>query len=91
MRKIKILFLILYVLIFKNSVKCGEVYLLNIEGAIGPMTYYQVKNAISLAKKNKFDFILITIDTPGGLLSSTRKIVQEILSSDIPIVGFVYP
>ena len=91
MRKIKILFFILYVLIFKNSVKCGEVYLLNIEGAIGPMTYYQVKNAISLAKKNKFDFILITIDTPGGLLSSTRKIVQEILSSDIPIVGFVYP
>jgi len=66
-------------------------YLLNIDGAIGPVTYYQVKNVISLAKKNNADFVLITIDTPGGLLSSTRKIVQEILSSDVPVVCYVYP
>ncbi|MCM8784655.1 MAG: nodulation protein NfeD [Candidatus Omnitrophica bacterium] len=91
MRKRKILIFILYVLIFKNSLKGNEGYLLNIDGAIGPVTYYQIKNTISLAKKNKVDFVLITIDTPGGLLSSTRKIVQEILSSEIPIVGFVYP
>ncbi|MFN4226906.1 MAG: NfeD family protein [Candidatus Ratteibacteria bacterium] len=90
-KKIKILIFILYVLIFKNSLKANEGYLLNIDGAIGPVTYYQVKNTISLARKNKADFVLITIDTPGGLLSSTRKIVQEILSSDIPIIGFVYP
>lgn len=66
-------------------------YTLNIDGAIGPITYYQVKNVLSLAEKNKADFVLLIVDTPGGLLSSTRKIVQEILESDVPVIGFVYP
>ncbi len=66
-------------------------YTLNIDGAIGPVTYYQVKNVLNLAEKNKADFVLLIVDTPGGLLSSTRKIVQEILASDIPVIGFVYP
>lgn len=66
-------------------------YVLNINGAIGPVTYYQVKNTINLAKRKNADFILLKIDTPGGLLTSTRKIVQEILKSDIPVIGFVYP
>lgn len=66
-------------------------YTLNIDGAIGPITYYQIKNTLSLARKNDADFVILIIDTPGGLLSSTRKIVQEILASDIPVIGFVYP
>jgi len=66
-------------------------YLLKIESIIGPVTYYRVKNTLSLAKKNNMDFVLITIDTPGGLLSSTRKIVKEILASKVPVIGYVYP
>ncbi len=66
-------------------------YILNIDGAIGPITYYQVKNTLALARKNDADFIMLVMDTPGGLLSSTRKIVQQILASDIPVIGFVYP
>jgi len=89
MRKVIICFL--FLLFLKNIFAGNSGYLLNIDGAIGPVTYYQVKNVITLAEKNKANFILITFDTPGGLLSSTRKIVQEILSSDIPVIGFVYP
>ncbi len=66
-------------------------YTLNIDGAIGPVTYYQVKNVLNLAEKSNAGFVLLIIDTPGGLLSSTRKIVQEILTSDVPVIGFVYP
>lgn len=66
-------------------------YVLNIDGAIGPVTYYQVKNTLALARKNNADFVMLVIDTPGGLLSSTRKIVQEILASGMPVIGFVYP
>jgi len=66
-------------------------YTLNIDGAIGPITYYQVKNVLNLASKNNADFVMLIIDTPGGLLSSTRKIVKEILASDIPVIGFIYP
>ncbi|HOM27177.1 MAG TPA: nodulation protein NfeD [bacterium] len=87
----KIIIYFLFLLFLKNLFPESNGYFLKIEGAIGPVTYYQVKNVISLAEKNKSNFVLITIDTPGGLLSSTRKIVQEILSSDVPVIGFVYP
>lgn len=66
-------------------------YRLDIDGPIGPITYYQIKNIIKLAERHNSEFVLLIIDTPGGLLSSTRKIVQEILSSDIPVIAYVYP
>jgi membrane-bound serine protease (ClpP class) len=84
----KIIFILVFFFNFSFS---GTGYLLKINGAIGPVTYYQVKNTLSIAEKKKADFVLITIDTPGGLLSSTRKIVQEILSSRVPVICYVYP
>ncbi|MCS7180628.1 MAG: nodulation protein NfeD [bacterium] len=88
MKKILLIFLIFTL---RNILSDNVGYILNIEGAIGPITYYQVKNVISTAKAQNANFILIILDTPGGLLTSTRKIVQEILSSDVPVIGFVYP
>lgn len=66
-------------------------YSLNIDSAIGPVTYYQVKNIVKLAEKKEADFVVLIIDTPGGLLSSTRKIVKEILASKVPVIAYVYP
>ncbi|MCM8807035.1 MAG: nodulation protein NfeD, partial [Candidatus Omnitrophica bacterium] len=83
--------ILLYFVFLVNLVFPSVGYILKIDGAIGPVTYYQVKHVLSLATKNKADFVLITLDTPGGLLSSTRKIVQEILSSEIPVICYVYP
>lgn len=77
--------------VFVNFLKCETGYYLNIDGAIGPVTYYRIKNLIENAEKNNANFVLITINTPGGLLTSTRKIVQEILSSNIPVICYVYP
>ncbi len=90
MKKIFLLLFFLIVSITKFSFP-NTGYVLKVEGAIGPVTYYQIKNVISLGEKNKADFVLLILDTPGGLLSSTRKIVQEILSSNIPVICFVYP
>ncbi len=83
------LFLLLGAVLSEAKQNTG--YTLKIDGAIGPVTYYQVKNILTLARKNDADFVLFIIDTPGGLLSSTRKIVQEILASDIPVIGYVHP
>jgi len=66
-------------------------YSLNIDSAIGPITYYQVKSTLNLAERQEADFVILVIDTPGGLLSSTRKIVQQILSSKVPVIAYVYP
>ncbi|MGC8977037.1 MAG: NfeD family protein [Candidatus Ratteibacteria bacterium] len=88
----KFLFILLFFISFISYFCKSETgYILNIDGAIGPVTYYRVKNVISLAIKTNSNFVLITIDTPGGLVSSTRKIVQEILTSKIPVICYVYP
>ncbi|MCM8769834.1 MAG: nodulation protein NfeD [Candidatus Omnitrophica bacterium] len=65
--------------------------LVKIDGPIGPVTYHQIRRAIQSATKERAEFLLIYLDTPGGLLSSTRKIVQEILEADVPVVGYVAP
>ncbi|MCX8082135.1 MAG: nodulation protein NfeD [bacterium] len=85
----KILLLLFCITGFLSAEKIA--YKLNIDSAIGPITYYQIKNTLNLAERNNADFVLLIVDTPGGLLSSTRKIVQEILSSNIPVIAYVYP
>jgi len=87
MKRILLLFIFLTGIL--SAEKVG--YRLNIDSAIGPITYYQIKNTIAIAEKNNAEFVLLVIDTPGGLLSSTRKIVQELLSSEIPVIAYVYP
>lgn len=87
----KLILLVFLITGFLYSENKNLAYKLNIDGPIGPVTYYQVKSVIQLAKRDNAEFVLLIIDTPGGLLSSTRKIVQEILSSEVPIIAYVYP
>ncbi|MDD3725863.1 MAG: nodulation protein NfeD [Candidatus Ratteibacteria bacterium] len=91
MRKIFIVIPLLFLFTVKIAHSERTAYRLDIDGPIGPVTYYQVKNTIELAERHNAEFVLLVIDTPGGLLTSTRKIVQEILSSNIPVVAYVYP
>lgn len=65
-------------------------YFLESEGVITNFTYKYVKQGIDIASRND-GVLVIKLDTPGGLLSSTRKIVQLIFESDIKIVTFVSP
>ncbi|HPP11868.1 MAG TPA: nodulation protein NfeD [bacterium] len=62
-----------------------------IDGPIGPVTYHQFRRTLQLARQQNAEFLLIYLDTPGGLLSSTRKLVQEILEADVPVIGYVAP
>ena len=63
----------------------------SIHGAIGPASSNYIKEAMLYAKNQNANIILIELDTPGGLSTSMREIIQEILNSDIPVVTFVYP
>ena len=62
-----------------------------IEGAIGPSTTRYVTNAINAAEERDADILVLRLDTPGGLASSMREIISEILSSEVPVAGFVAP
>jgi membrane-bound serine protease (ClpP class) len=69
----------------------GDVYTLTIDGTINPVVYYKIKKSISLVEAKQGQCLILLVDTPGGLLVSTRKIVQEILNANVPVVCYVYP
>ena len=59
-----------------------QVMLIEIKEAITPVTEKYIVRAFDEAKARKLDAVLIALDTPGGLLESTRDIVQTLLSAD---------
>ena len=64
---------------------------LEIKGVIGPATSKYFSEGMSSAKLQNSKLILIKLDTPGGLSSSMREMIQEITNSTIPVVTYVYP
>ena len=71
--------------------KQSEVYIIQVADAISPGTADFIKSGIEAAAENGAACVIIELDTPGGLAESMRTIVQNILSSRIPVVVFVYP
>src|SRR5690606_3601423 len=69
----------------------GTVSLVDIDGAIGPAQAHYVVRAIDTAHDRGDDAIVVRIDTPGGLDGSMREIIQRILASEIPVIGYVAP
>ncbi len=64
---------------------------LRIDGEIEPILAEYVVNGIQQGARDHATLILITINTPGGLDTSMRAIIQAILSSPVPVVTFVNP
>jgi membrane-bound serine protease (ClpP class) len=64
---------------------------LKISGEIEPVLAEYITNGIARANSENASLILITMDTPGGLDSSMREIIQSILRSKVPVVIYVYP
>ncbi|MEI6218533.1 MAG: nodulation protein NfeD [bacterium] len=68
-----------------------KVYLIRINGAIGPATASYISRSIDAAFEGAGQCLVIQLDTPGGLLDSTKMIVMKMLSSPVPIVVYVAP
>lgn len=68
-----------------------EVLKIRIDGSINPSTVDYIRTAIKKADDESMEAVLILLDTPGGLLTSTKDIVQDIMNSPVPIIVFVYP
>ena len=69
----------------------GPVALVTVDGVISPVTVRIVTSALERARSEHAVALVIQLDTPGGLERSMRSIVQEILSSDVPVVVYVAP
>lgn len=64
---------------------------MKVEGAINPVTAGFIREGIEKATKENAECLVIHLNTPGGLLKSTRVIVSDILSSPIPVIVYVSP
>jgi membrane-bound serine protease (ClpP class) len=62
-----------------------------VNDSIHPITDEYIGRAIAEAERNKDQALLIEINTPGGLLESTRDIIEKILASTVPIIIYVTP
>ena len=62
-----------------------------IDGAITPATTAYVERLIATAAEQGAPCLVIQMDTPGGLASSMRDIIQAILASPVPVVVYVWP
>ncbi|WP_445397474.1 NfeD family protein [Zobellella sp. An-6] len=84
--------LLLVLLLLGTPVLAQERYWqLDIKGAIGPGTSDFIVTELAQAQLDSPAFLLLTMDTPGGLYSATRDIISAMLESRVPVVVYVGP
>ncbi len=69
----------------------SHVNLIVIDGGINPAVNDYIRESIQRAHAGNARALIIQLDTPGGLLSSTRSIVKEMLSAPLPVIVYVAP
>lgn len=87
------LYILFMMFLFSSSVYTQEkiVYYIKIDGSINPSTAEYIHDAIETAFEKNAVCLIIELNTPGGLLKSTRYIVSDILTSPIPVIVYVSP
>src|SRR3990172_13419239 len=74
-----------------EDLSAPQALLIDVKGAIGFVSTSQLARALEKAGAEEASLLIIRLDTPGGLLTSTRDMVQAMLASPIPIVVYVAP
>ena len=73
------------------SASSPRIEVLHIEGTILPAVADYIDRGISQAEDENANVCIIELNTPGGLLDSTERIVTRIMNADVPIVVYVSP
>jgi len=78
-------------LFIPSAASCSEVLKIVVNDTINPVTDEYIGRAIADAERHKDQALLIEISTPGGLIDSTRDIIEKILASPVPVIIYVTP
>ena len=74
-----------------GSFSRAEVLKIVVDDTVQPITQEYISRAIDEAKRRNDQAVLIELNTPGGLVDSTRKIIENITSSQVPVIVYVAP
>lgn len=69
----------------------NKVWIIDVKGGIGPATADHMVRGLEQAQEDDAAFVILQIDTPGGLDSAMRQMIKAVLASKIPVVGYVSP
>src|SRR6266404_6464116 len=74
-----------------SSVSSAEILKIVVNDTIQPITEEYIARAIDEAARRNDQAVLIEINTPGGLVESTRRIIEKITASQVPVIVYVAP
>jgi membrane-bound serine protease (ClpP class) len=77
--------------VFAQAPVGAPVLLAEVTGVIGPPVAHHVESAIEAAEQRDAELLILQINTPGGLETSMRDIIEDILGARMPVVGYVAP
>ena len=59
-----------------------------VTGPIGPATAKYVKDTLNAANPQQVEAVILRLNTPGGLATSMREIIADVLASPVPVIGY---
>jgi len=89
--RLKTFFVTLTLPLLISVFSAADVLKIVIDDTIQPVTAERIERALNQAAAHKDDAVLIELNTPGGLLDSTREIIKKILASPVPVIIYVTP
>ncbi len=74
-----------------SAAAAGHVNVIRVAGTINPASSSFIQKSIERSEADGAAALLLELDTPGGLVSSTKDIIQAILNAEIPVIVYVAP
>lgn len=78
-------------LILAFAIQAAPIHLIEVSGSINPGSASYIVESIEQAEAQNAEAVLLRLNTPGGLLTSTRDIIQGISASKIPVITYISP
>lgn len=83
--------LLLLAALLLPSAGFARVHLIEVQGTINPGSASYILESLALAEADKAEALVLRLNTPGGLLASTRTIVQGLSDSTVPVIVWISP